>query len=68
MTCPFCPLVAQVEQPMLAHILRRHPEAAAACSLALTLGAIVLRKRPELLLSYYAVVFVAALAMAGERH
>lgn len=67
MSCPLCPILSGLEQPLLGHLLREHPRAAAAASLAVTLGPVMLRKRPDLLLPFYVTLLVGALVIGAER-
>lgn len=66
MRCPLCPIVSEIEQPLLAHLLRRHPAVATAASVALALGPIVLRKRPDMVLPYYGLLLLGALAISAD--
>jgi hypothetical protein len=66
MNCPLCPAVSELEQPVLAHLLRHHPRAMATASLALALGPVILRKRPDLLMPFYAVLLVSAFVIAAD--
>ncbi len=68
MTCPLCPLVAQLEEPILAHLLREHPRMLTYASLALAVGPFALRKRPDLLVPYYLILLLGAVAVSADQH
>jgi hypothetical protein len=53
MPCPVCGPLAAAEGPLLKHLLRRHPEAQVVAAAGLSLGTVVLSRKPQLLLWFY---------------
>jgi hypothetical protein len=65
MRCPLCSPIQAVEGPLLAHLLREHPEAHAATAIALPVGTLLLAGRPTGLFTFYLGLLVLALLIAA---
>lgn len=64
MRCPLCSPTQAVEGPLVAHLLREHPEAQAAAAFALPVGSLLLARRPAGLLLFCLGLLVFALELA----
>jgi len=68
MSCPICGPLAAVEGSLLTHLLRRHPEARATAAIGLFVGPVVLSRRPQQLLWFYAgLLAIAVLLSISDR-
>jgi hypothetical protein len=69
MHCPICGPLTAVEGPLLKHLLRRHPQAQSVAALGLSLGTVLMSRRPQQLLWFYLalVAMAAVLSMSGRR-
>lgn len=60
MRCPLCSPLQVVEEPLLKHLLRDHPEAQAIAAISVPVGTAFLSRRPQQLLLFYLVVLALA--------
>lgn len=65
--CPLCSPVEAVEEPLLMHLLRDHPEAQAIAAILLPIGTALLARRPTGLLIFFGALMAVALIVGAQR-